>query len=549
MLKKLEIDNFALVEHAEIHFNGGFTVITGETGSGKSILLNSLNLILGERANYNVIGSSKDKSVVEAEIDIEKYGLAEVFEKYELDYFNQSIFRREIYKQGRSRAFINDVPVQLSILKEITSKLIHIHSQYNTLELKDPEYQLYVLDVLSDCIELRTEYNLIYKKISQAKSDLALKLELFSKNSAEADYNAFQLEELKNLQLYNIDYDKILEEFDSISNADTIKEVLSEISNILSPDSGIINDLSSLTKKIGRSSGIGVIGDLPNRMESVLIELEDIHSEVSRKFDDLELDPEKLIDLSSKIDAFNRVAQKHNKQTQEELKLLERELSQGFESNDELSALINDLKNQISQDTEFLNKLSEQLHLKRTKAIPEIESQLRAALSDLKLNDTKLSFQLSKLADFGKYGNTKLNMLFSPNKGISPVPIHQAASGGELSRLMLALQNLIAQKSKLPTIFFDEIDTGVSGDVANKIGITLNQLGKNMQVIAITHLPQVASKGEQHLCVSKSIKNGVTTTSVQELTSEERINEVAKLMSGEVVNEAAIENAKALMNQ
>jgi DNA repair protein RecN (Recombination protein N) len=224
-------------------------------------------------------------------------------------------------------------------------------------------------------------------------------------------------------------------------------------------------------------------------------------------------------------------------------------LSQGFESNDELSALINDLKNQISQDTEFLNKLSEQLHLKRTKAIPEIESQLRAALSDLKLNDTKLSFQLSKLADFGKYGNTKLNMLFSPNKGISPVPIHQAASGGELSRLMLALQNLIAQKSKLPTIFFDEIDTGVSGDVANKIGITLNQLGKNMQVIAITHLPQVASKGEQHLCVSKSIKNGVTTTSVQELTSEERINEVAKLMSGEVVNEAAIENAKALMNQ
>ena len=550
MLRTLRIDNFALIDKTVINFTNGFTVITGETGSGKSILLNALNLIIGERANFSVIGNRKDKSIVEAEIEINGFGLEPFFEKYELDYFETTILRREIYKQGRSRAFINDVPVQLSTLKEFSSGLIHIHSQYNTLELKDLNFQLKVLDVLAGTLNDVADYTKLFRSYQSLKQKLAKLETVYADSTSLSDYNSFQLNELELLDFDNNNYDDLQSELDRAENADELKIVLSEIVNGLKYDGRIVESLTQLDNLIKKNSKIqDVLNDLKSRLNSASIELSDIANEAESQLDDVEIDPKLLMNLTSKLDSYNKCLHKHKCLNQEGLVAFKDSLNK---ESDDLNSLTNDiesLKHELAEIEIKLDLLSNELHQNRLKAIPSIEQKIVNSLKELNLVDTKMSFDLASTPEWTLNGKSKLEILFSPNLGIEPVPIHQAASGGELSRVMLALQNLMSKKIKQHTILFDEIDTGVSGNVAHKIAMMLKQMGAGMQVIAITHLPQVAAKGGQHLLVSKSKTEENTLTSVTELDIEQRIEETARLLSGDEINTASLENAKVLISE
>lgn len=549
MLRSLRIDNFALIDEALIKFTDGFTVITGETGSGKSILLNALNLILGERANFSVIGNRKDKSVVEAEINIEGFGFEPFFEKYELDYYETTILRREIYKQGRSRAFINDVPVQLSTLKTFSSGLIHIHSQYNTLELKDLNFQLKVLDVLASTIADVSEFRIQFQNYQNLKIDLAKKEARYTESTSLTDYNSFQLNELELLDLDNNNYENLQLELDRVENADELKIVLSEIVNGLKYEGRIVESLVQLDNLLKKNSKIqDFLSDIQFRLSSVSIELSDVASEAESQLENVEINPKLLMELTSKLDSYNKCLHKHKCINQKDLISFKNSLSKESEDLNSLTKDIESLKLQLNLTEEKLELVSAELHQKRLKAIPSIEQKIIDSLKELNLVDTKMSFELTSTSEWTLNGKSKLEILFSPNVGVEPVPIHHAASGGELSRVMLALQNLMSKKIKHHTILFDEIDTGVSGNVAHKIALMLKQMGKEMQVIAITHLPQVAAKGGQHLLVSKSKIEGNTLTTVVELDVDERIKETARLLSGDVISTASLENAKALIS-
>lgn len=548
MIASLRIENFALIDEVTIQFNKGFTVITGETGSGKSILLNALNLILGERANFNVIGDRMDKSVVEAEIVITDFDLKPFFEREELDYFDTCIVRREISKQGRSRAFINDTPVQLTTLKELSSKLIHIHSQYNTLELKDVNFQLNVLDILADLKGKTDAFKSEFRSFQQDKRKLKELQTQLAALASTADYNQFQLNELEELQLDSIQYEQIQTELKTAENSGDLKSCYGELVLGLNGDSGAVEMLERLKAFVVKFASLDPqLKSLSERVQSALIELKDIAEEAEVRLDQMEIDPAKIAELSERINAYNRVLYKHNLLTQAELIALRDTLSSSATNSDDLEVDVAKRSEKLKVHELALNEKAISLHEARIKSAPAIEKQLKEALAELKLVDTDLKFNVTQSDELSDAGCSKMEMLFSPNKGIEPVPIHRAASGGELSRVMLALQSLMATKTKLQTVLFDEIDTGVSGDVAQKVGNTLEKMGKGMQVIAITHLPQVAARGEQHFRVTKALVNGKTKSEVVELSLDERIEETARLMSGDVINEAALVNARALM--
>ena len=548
MISSLRIENFALIDSANIKFDSGFTVITGETGSGKSILLNALNLILGERANFSVIGNKGDKSFVEAELNIAKFGLEEFFTSNELDYFDKTIVRREISKPGRSRAFINDTPVQLSVLKAFSSQLIHIHSQYNTLELKELSFQLKVLDVLANTSEMNLNYQREYAKYVFSKKAINDKKRTLEDSLSQADYNEFQLQELTALHLNDVDYDKTQIEVTKAENSDEIRQGFSSILQVLQGTDSITERITELISSLSKSVEFdSSLSEFKSRLETISVELNDIVDDSEQGARKVEFDPRKLDELISKIDNYNRILVKHRVNSQEELVTVFESLASSSISLTDLKNDILNLESSLLVDYENLSNLADELHQKRSIATNDIQNSIKKELGELKLENTELIFSLSKNTELNTTGISHLEILFSPNIGVDPVPVHQAASGGELSRVMLALQSLMSSKVKLRSMLFDEIDTGVSGDVAQKMGITLSKMGRGMQVIAITHLPQVAAKGTQHLKVIKKIIDGQTLSSVLELSSEERIKETARLMSGDQINDAAIENAKALM--
>ena len=549
MITSLRIENFALIDSTKIDFTSGFTVITGETGSGKSILLNALSLILGERANISVIGNRSDKSVVEAQIDITGFALDDIFKINDLDYFDKTIIRREINKHGRSRAFINDTPVQLNVLRSFASQLIHIPSQYNSLELKDSSYQLKLLDVLAD---IGGDRDTFFHNLTQYKERVKKLEEKKIKRSEAADqfdYNNFQLSQLEDLDLIDVDYDKIRSNVLKAENAEDIRNGFEEINGILSVDRGILDQLNHLKSSLAKKTNYDpLLKELYSRIESILIELNDIEQSSRNESERIDFNPRELDALLVKLDNFNRVLQKHGRKTQNELIDLMNELKEATLNLSELDAFIEKEEKNVARDHELLISSAKKLHSIRVAAVPEIENRIKQELKGLKLENTELIFNLTvDQQKLGSFGNSKLEILFSPNVGVEPVPIEKAASGGELSRVMLALQNLLSSKIQLRTILFDEIDTGVSGDVAQKMGATLKKMGGEMQVIAITHLPQVAAKGGQHLKVLKVVSGGTTLSSVIELNDIERIEETARLMSGDIINKAALENAKALM--
>ena len=549
MLTSLRIENFALIDKVEIPFGKGFTVITGETGAGKSILLNALNLILGERADFSVIGNKKDKSIVEAEIDISDFNLKPFFKENDLDYFETTIIRREIYKQGRSRAFINDTPIQLSLLKSLTSQIIHIHSQYNTLELKQASYQIYVLDVLADTIADQKHFEQEFFLFQELSKDLKEKKQQIQKDLQQLDYNAFQLKEIDGLDLNNCDYEELEVKLNSYSRIEDIRAALSDLSNEIESDNGVYNRIYHLKNLFQSLADIDDdLAEYTSRLDSLLIEMKDLGESAGGKLLDINVSPGELNILENKLNEFNRILYKHGLNNQQELLEYRDRLINSEQNTENLNKEISELEIRIKEKEKLLYQSAEELHLKRSKAKKRIEEELQKRLEGLKLPHVSFKFSLIKTeGELTRYGITKLEMLFSPNPGVDPLPVHEVASGGELSRVMLTLQSMISSKTKLRTLFFDEIDTGVSGEVAQKMGETLKRMGENMQVIAITHLPQVAAKGEHHLKVEKDVSKEQAQSNVIVLDEDNRIKEIARLMSGDKVTDSAIENAKLLM--
>jgi DNA repair protein RecN (Recombination protein N) len=548
MLRSLTIQNFALIEQVQLHFEPGFTVITGETGSGKSILLGALNLILGERADFGVIRNPNEKTSVEAVFKIDSFQLESYFEENDLDFATETVIRREITAQGRSRAFVNDTPVQLPILKELTEKLVHIHSQHHTLELKNPMFQLDLLDVLSDSLELRKTVKTDFFAWKKAMYELEEKQKAYQKSVLDADYNQFQLEELSGLQLDETDFSALESELNSLEHIEAIKSGFASIVAVVEGDHGTSIQLAQLKMNLEKvSQHHEGLRELAERLQTIRIEIQDISQEAESQLSELEMNPERQFLITNQLDELNRIMRKHNVSSPEELIAIRDEISakqsNSFDLENDIQRLtieVEKLKNKLIQASEKLNK-------NRNQKSPLVAKQLMDVLNELKLVGAKVDFELVPQEKLDEIGGVKLVLHFSPNEGLPSKPIEKAASGGELSRFMLALQLLLSSKKALPTLLFDEIDTGVSGDVAQKIGVVLQRMGKSMQVFAITHLPQVAGKGENHWKVTKNALSGITVTEVMSLNLNQRIEEIARLMSGENINEAALLNAKALM--
>jgi DNA repair protein RecN (Recombination protein N) len=550
MLTKLQIQNFALIEHLNLHFDSGYTTITGETGSGKSILLNALNLILGERADYNVIGNASDKSIVEAEFNIANYELSDFFEENDIDYYAETIIRREISKQGRSRSFINDIPVSLNVLKALTERLIRINSQHHTLDLRLPRFQLDLVDIMAGVKKERANFEkeyLVFKKLKNTIETIERKL---NEKIQIADYNSFQLKEIQELSLDQIVYADLEQELKVLEHSEALKISLFNLSDGVLGEGHILNALKQIQLSLEKHKGIDLkVDDFASRLKGVLIELDDLAKESSTYQEELEMDPQKMQILVEKVDEFNRVLRKHHVVNQEQLKDIQTNLSGSEKDLDKLRADLIEKQRELDVIEKELWKQCDSFHLLRTNTLPSLKKEVESMLKELKIPDAKIDFLVEKNTIFNETGATTIELLFAANAGTSPMSVDKVASGGELARLMLTLQSLISSKIQLPTILFDEIDTGVSGEVAQKVGALLKKMGANMQLFAITHLPQVAGKAMHHLQVSKMKEGTQTKTIVTALAENERVEEIARLMSGESINEGALINAKALMNE
>lgn len=546
MLKQLTVSNFALIENAKLNINKGFTVITGETGSGKSILLGSLKLILGERADYSVIRDQDKKTVVEALFGLNDKRFAQFFKENDLDFDPETIIRREISPSGKSRAFINDTPVQLTLLKELTERLVHIHSQHHTLELRNKDFQRAIVDTVADNQVLLANYQEEFRKTRRLQREIKELEENRSQLMLEYEFNSFQLEELEKLDLRTQDYAHIESEVQRSDQYEELKEAFQLIAHSINGEESVLDILRRVQSHIKVDDKS--INELMERIRSVMIELEDIASEAENNGEESELDPEEISRYLVLLDAYNTALRKHNLQTQEELMQLSEELSVSVQDSGNIEELIQEKQAELAETLAKATELAEKLREKRQMVAKTIEKTTKELLNQLKLEGATIEFKFQP-TELNEFGHDEIQLYFAPNKGLQPQLIEKSASGGELSRLMLALQFQLSKKQELPTVIFDEIDTGVSGEVAQKIGIHLKEMGEHMQLIAITHLPQVASKGKHHILVRKSDKEGITTTSFKELEENERIEEIAKLMSGSTINEAALLNAKSLMNE
>ena len=545
MIQKLRISNFALIEDLELDLNTGFTVLTGETGSGKSILLNAFALLLGERAHTNHVGPFGKKAIVEAQLNTSPNDQL-FFSANNLDYDQTILVRREIVRDGKSRAFINDSPVALAMLKTFSAAKLMIHSQYNTFELKSKVKQLELYDLLSGNESKAKEFSNLYDNFNDFSEQLESLKNKFKKQNQDRDYNAFLKNEIDGLKLYDIDYEELEGELFKLDNAEDIRNILGEVSEF-TEDGGAYAQVKSFIyrlEKLGTKDQS--LKDLLGRLRSLEDELGQVTSEASYYIDSIEVDTDKKDHLTRQWDEFNRLLIKHNLSNQKELIQFLEHLAQNENNLHELAQEIREMELEYKALEATLIQSAKKLHASRLEKREKITENLQSDLIKLKLKNTKLDFQINK-TELKRTGISDLSMLFSANKGFEMIEIENAASGGELSRLMLALLKQISELKKMPSILFDEIDSGVSGDVADKIGVLLHKMGMTTQLLVISHLPQVASKASAHLVVEKKQGAERTNTHVRRLSKEDRVHEIARLMSGEDVTNAALATAKLLM--
>jgi DNA repair protein RecN (Recombination protein N) len=551
MLKQLSIQNYALIEESTISFPKGLTVITGETGAGKSILLGALGLVLGQRADTGVLSNKEKKCVIEAVFNISQYKLKPFFKEQELDYEEETTIRREINPEGKTRAFVNDTPVNLNVLKQLAEQLIDVHSQHETLLLNDTSFQFEVLDAFAGLKEEKNEYKTAYRELRQKEKKLQELTVQEQQSKKDADYISFQFNELESVNLVPGELKKLEEESNTLNNAEGIKSALSKAEQTVSGgDDNIISALNSLKSLLMPLSKYGRrFEELGKRVSSVLIELKDISTELSDAGESVSFNPERLQEVDAKLDQLNRLLKKHSLKDEEALMKLKEELEKKLQAIGSIEHEIEKLNKEVQAEMKRLHEKAVSLSKKRLAAIPKIEKNIREMLADLSMPNAQFKMECIQGGLFNANGVDELKFLFSANKGGDFKELHKVASGGELSRLMLCIKSQIAQLTALPTIIFDEIDTGVSGDIAHKIGNILEKISSGMQVISITHLPQIASKGKHHLFVYKHDLDEKTVSNIRSLKNEERVMEIAKMLSTGKPTETAIKNARELISE
>jgi DNA repair protein RecN (Recombination protein N) len=548
MLKSIYIDNYALIDRLEINMNQGLTIITGETGAGKSILLGALGLLLGRRADTSVLKDTSRKCVVEGIFAIEEYQLESYFSENELDYAPETIFRREISNKGKSRAFINDTPVTLNVLQELSLKLIDIHSQHQNLLLNDEDYIRWIVDSFAGTKDLLKKYQIAYNEFHEQHKTYLAAISSYEKDKENMDYITHQYNELQSANLKENELQELEQELDLLSHAEEIKSSLNISSQLLSnEESGVVPILKKVIDSLNRiSSHYHYAGELNTRIDSVYIELKDIADGLSHHFERLDYDPDRMNYLSSRIDELYSLLRKHKKEEVSELIVLRNSLDEKLQQLAVGDYELERLNTDLNEKKQKMLDVAQSLSAERQSAFVKFSNEVMNLLENIGLKHAKFTIRHTN-KEPGRYGIDGIEFLFSANENVVLQPINKVASGGELSRLMLAIKYLISSTSGLPAIIFDEIDTGVSGEIADMVGNLIKEMSSNMQVINITHLPQVASKGDYHYLVYKQADNGKTETLIKELNKNERLNEIAKMLSGDSVTEEAIENARVLL--
>ncbi len=550
MLLSLSIKNYALIESLETDFSNQFSVITGETGAGKSILLGALGLVLGNRADLTSLKDKEQKCIIEAVFLISNYHLEPFFQENDLDYEDKTIIRREILPSGKSRAFINDSPVNLQELQELGTFLLDIHSQHQTRELSESAYQLEIIDAVAENSSNVITYQkqlAVYKSKQKQLNDMLIEKQTLEK---EHEYNSFLLNELLSANLKDGEQEELEQAQEQLSNVEFIKENFSRILSIANEEQlGAIVNLKEIRVALQKVSGFSPIySQLQERFQSAFLEIEDIINECEQTSDKIIADPERLEFVNTKLQAIYTLQKKHQVQTVLELLKVQDHLDSKVLKVDELENQIAKLENEIQQSKVEIDAIAKVISTNRVKAIPDLIAKIKAILDQLGMAEANFKFDILATEHYFANGKDELNVLFSANKGTSFGALKKVASGGEMSRIMLAIKSILAHYSKLPTIIFDEIDTGVSGEIAIKMGEIMKEMSHTMQVFAITHLPQIAAKGDTHY---KVIKRSVAETTVSELvllTQEERVAQIAEMLSGKDVSTSALEHAKALLN-
>lgn len=550
MLLHLSVENFILIPKLDINIHKGFTCITGETGAGKSILVGALSLILGQRADSSVLRDKAQKCIVEGSFSIEGYGLESIFEDNDLDFEINTTIRREINPQGKSRAFINDTPVNLNVLKLIGEKLVDIHSQHQTLELNEAAFQLAIVDSYAGNADLLSQYSVEYKTLVSMRSELANCVRLENESIAEREFLNYQFEELENANLQMNEQTEAEEELEVLTHAEEIKSrTFAAVSVLAENEPNLLDQLLDVRQQLDYASRLShMITPVSVRVNECYIELKDIATELRGFSEQLNYDPEKIEKLTQRLDLIYHLQQKHRVQSIPELIDLQARFSEKLLAIGTLEARISALKATILTKETELSGLCDVLSQRRSEAIPKIEAELSNVLSNLGMPSARFKINISSTEGFTSNGTDFVSFLFSANKGGEIKEIQKVASGGELSRLMLALKSLVLNRSMLPTILFDEIDTGVSGEIAGKVGNIMSKMSKQMQVVAITHLPQIAGKADSHLLAFKLDTGSSTVSSIRTLTAEERINEIARMLSDETITDSARLTARELLN-
>ena len=550
MLKSLSIKNYALIDDLSVDFNNGLSIITGETGAGKSILVGGLSLILGKRADISVVKDVSKKCIIEAVFDVGNYNLKNIFGENEIDYETETIIRREILTSGKSRAFINDSPVNLNQLSVVSSHIIDIHSQHQTLELTENNFQFEVIDSISNNLDIIEDYKKTLVLFNQKQKELDQLIANKDELIKTLDYNLFLANEIKSSNILSENLDSLEENQRNLANFNAIKEELVYSQQLISDDKyGLVSTMNNLKNSLKRlSESSDSFNDVYERFSSVFIEVDDIASEIENSSENLEENPEKLEEINSKLSSIHNLFRKHSVSSISELDEIYSNLNDSISTSENIDQKIEQTTSKCEQLRSQLDDKANLIHNNRKDSIPNFISMIEEIIHDLGMNNAKFKIDITKQDTFYLNGKDDIEFLFTANKGSDFKLLKKSASGGELSRIMLAIKSILANYRQLPTLMFDEIDTGVSGEISLKIAAIMKQMSRKMQIFTITHLPQIAAKGESHYKVLKTQENHKTITNMVKLTSEERIVEIATMLEGDKISASAVAHAKQLLN-
>ena len=551
MLNTLSIKNYALIDDLKVDFPKGFIIITGETGSGKSIMLDALSLVLGKRADMSALRNKDEKCVIEAEFSLQNYEFQSLFNELEIDYDPQTIIRREILSSGKSRAFVNDSPVTLDVLSRLGEVLVDIHSQHQTLSLSDTAFQFEIIDAMAENKSLLEEYQRLLVLLKNEQKKLQKLIDFQQTANKEYDYNLHQLKELKSVTLEEGILEELEESYEEASNIEEIKESVAESLYLLNDENiGILNNLRELRRAFSNLTEYKQqYRELYERIDSAFLDLEDLSRDVADIDENIETDPENLEEISKQLNKIYSLQQKHKVTTVEELMSIQERLEKAVSKTESADFDLKEQQELVAKQQAETSKKATELHKTREKVVPTLTKQLESFMHELGMPNGRFDIKLTLTSHFFNNGNDELSFLFSANKGGDFGPLKKVASGGELSRIMLAVKAIMAAHTALPTIMFDEIDTGVSGEISQKMGDIMKQMSKNRQVFAITHLPQIAAKGAYHFKVFKEDITGKTTTHLKMLTEQERISELSEMLEGKNSGESARNHAIELLRK